>query len=261
MPVITLLTDFGLKDYYVASMKAVILSICPSATIVDISHDISNFDILEAAFTLCASYHYFPHGTVHVVVVDPGVGSSRKALVFKTRNYYFVGPDNGVLSLAAEMDNVIEVREIVNEKLMLHKISRTFHGRDVFAPVAAHIACGLSVKEVGPVVNEYVKLPLQRPSKDGNICQGSILHIDKFGNVITNIPSSFVGEDVRSIKLFLSDGRIYHMPLVDFYAAAPIGSLMAIHGSAGFLEISINQGNAASTLKVKRGEKIILELH
>ena len=261
MPIITLLTDFGLKDYYVPSMKAVILSICPSATVVDISHEVSSFDVLEAAFVLCASYRYFPRGTIHVVVVDPGVGSARKALIFKTKNYYFIGPDNGVLTLATDLDGIVEVREIANRKFMLHEISRTFHGRDIFAPTAAHLACGAPMEEIGPVVSKYEKLSFQIPQKVSDEYQGSILHIDKFGNIITNILSSLIPDAVKEVKLLLNNGKVYNIPLVNFYAEVPKGSILAIRGSSGFLEISINQGNAASTLKVNRGEKIILKLH
>ena len=261
MPIITLLTDFGLKDYYVSSMKAVILSICPSATVVDISHEVSSFDVLEAAFVLCASYRYFPHSTIHVVVVDPGVGSERKALVFKTKNYYFIGPDNGVLTLAADLDGIVEVREIANREFMLHEISRTFHGRDIFAPTAAYLACGVPMEEFGPIVSKYEKLSFQIPQKVSGEYQGFILHIDKFGNIITNIPSSLIPDAVKEVKLLLSNGKVYNIPLVNFYVEVPKGSILAIRGSSGFLEISINQGNAASTLKVNRGEKIILKLH
>jgi len=160
--VITLLTDFGTRDYFVASMKGVILSINPDAVVIDITHDVPSFNVLKAAFILWATYRYYPRGTVHVVVVDPGVGTSRRALAIRSRNYYFIGPDNGVLTMAAEDDGVVEVREISNRSVMLGEVSSTFHGRDIFAPAAAHI--GLTrFEDYGPVVRDYVKLTMPEP--------------------------------------------------------------------------------------------------
>ena len=172
-----------------------------------------------------------------------------------------IGPDNGVLTLAADLDGIVEVREIANREFMLHEISRTFHGRDIFAPTAAYLACGVPMEEFGPIVSKYEKLSFQIPQKVSGEYQGFILHIDKFGNIITNIPSSLIPDAVKEVKLLLSNGKVYNIPLVNFYVEVPKGSILAIRGSSGFLEISINQGNAASTLKVNRGEKIILKLH
>lgn len=258
MPVITLLTDFGLRDYYVASMKAVILSICPSASIVDISHEVSSFDVYEAAFLLAASYGHFPRNTVHVAVVDPGVGTQRKPLVLKTRNFFFVGPDNGVLSLASELDGLVEAREISSQKLILRSPSSTFHGRDVFAPAAAHIACGMPVSQVGPEVREITKLTAALPSATGGVFECKVIHVDKFGNVVTNLPADRIPSASGRLTLSCSSGT-YEIPLVRAYGEVPDGALLATIGSAGFLEVSVNKGSAASRLMINKGENVILE--
>ena len=185
--IITLLTDFGTKDHYVASMKGVIFDICSSVTIVDISHEIPKYSIRTAAFILKCAYKYFPKNTIHIVIVDPGVGTGRRPIVVETTRYLFVGPDNGVLMMAALEDRIKNVYVIENPTFMRKKISYTFHGRDIFAPTAAYLACGYSVKNVGKRIEDYVIPSFSRAKIEQNSLKGEVVHIDDFGNIITNI--------------------------------------------------------------------------
>src|SRR3989442_15159550 len=182
MQLITLATDFGFSDWFVGTMKGVILGIAPRAAIVDITHEIPAGDIRAGAFALRASYRFFPKGTVHVVVVDPGVGSERKAIVVETDNYFFIGPDNGVLSWALAKERIKTIRALENEHYFLHPISGTFHGRDIFAPVAAHLASGVPTRKLGPVSKDFMRLPWPEPKRARNRIEAKIVCIDRFGN-------------------------------------------------------------------------------
>jgi S-adenosylmethionine hydrolase len=255
-PIITLLSDFGDSDPYVGSMKGVILSICRKARIVDITHKVAKFNILEGGFILAASIPYFPPGTIHVAVVDPGVGTKRKALLVKTERSYLIGPDNGILMLAASQEGIEEVFEINNPRYMLSEVSSTFHGRDVFCAVAAHLANGVSLHEFGPKTNEYVKPKLSKPAITEGIASGEVIHVDDFGDIVTNItlkdlvelgiePDSMITVAIGSVR--------EKMKFCKSYGDVGVGEPLALIGSTGFLEFSINRGNAASAHKAKEG--------
>ena len=272
--VITLITDYGLSDAYVAIVKGVILGINPKAIIVDISHSIEPQNILQAAFVLNTAYHYFPEGTVHVVVVDPGVGSQRKAIILRTQSAYFVAPDNGVLSYVVnemypesvtchssmlflpKLRNIkghLEVVAITNPAFWRHPVSTTFHGRDIFVPVAAHLSLGISLKQFGEAVDCVYTFPTPQPyyDSDGNLI-GCVLHIDNFGNLITNIRDVDLPREEVNVKI---DSQLIR-GVNRFYAEKE--GIVAILGSGGYLEISLSNGNAASFLGVKIGDEVKL---
>lgn len=242
MSIITLLTDFGLEDNFVGVMKGVILGINPVARIVDITHNVRPQDIMSAAFLLKGSYRFFPKGTIHLVVVDPGVGSKRKAIIVKTMDYYFVGPDNGVLSIAlSEIEKIIN---ITNEKYFLKSVSNTFHGRDVFAPVAGYLSKGVQLERFGREVREYKKLDIPKV-KAG---KGQIIYIDRFGNLVTNIPKGVSGKiQFKGISID---------KISSSYAEVEIGMPLAIFGSFGNLEISIREGSARDYFHAKIGDEV-----
>lgn len=257
--IITLLTDFGEKDPYVAAMKGVILTIAPHVKIIDITHNISKFNIREGAFILASIINYFPKNTIHVGVVDPGVGSKRKPIIVITKRSILVGPDNGLLMLAAEKEGLLKVLEIKKNQFLLEEVSYTFHGRDIFAPVAAYIAKGVKPEEIGEQVKEYVKLPFPKPEIHENKITGEIIHIDDFGNIITNISRRELQEKSITInsKITLEiGGRREKLELKDSYSKVEIGSPLAIIDSFNLLEIAVNQGNAAKQYNVKIGDKV-----
>jgi len=185
--IITLTTDFGLKDPYVAEMKATILCICPNATIVDVTHGIDKFNIRMGAYLLASVSPYLPEGTIHVAVVDPGVGTRRRSILIKTKHSYFIGPDNGLLILAARAQGIINIHKLTNPRFMLPSVSSTFHGRDVFAPAAAHLANGVDTTEFGPEIRDVVKPKFTKVMLRAGELVGEVLHVDIFGNIITNI--------------------------------------------------------------------------
>ena len=187
MSVITLTTDFGTSDWFVGTMKGVIAGIAPKATIIDLTHDLPPGDIRGGAFALAASYRFFPKGTVHVAVVDPGVGSRRKAIAVQTAKGFFVGPDNGVLSWALVKEKAKAVHALENEAYFLKPVSQTFHGRDVFAPVAAHLSRGVPIKKLGPALKDFVRLDWPEPRRQRGGIEGEVVYIDRFGNAITNL--------------------------------------------------------------------------
>jgi hypothetical protein len=260
---ITLTSDFGLKDPYVGEMKAVILSICPKATIVDITHGISRFNVREGALVLARATRYFPKGTIHVAVVDPGVGTERKAIVVEARRHIYVGPDNGLLFLSASREGIKNVYHIVNKKYTLAKISRTFWGRDVFAPVAAHLARGIKPSELGPRIVDYQMPTFTKPKIERGVIRGEVLYIDHFGNVVTNISEELlerVKVDENALNLRVGS-RKAKVRLCEAYGGVPIGKPLLIVGSGGFLEVSVNQGSAARLFKVNVGDEVELRLH
>jgi S-adenosylmethionine hydrolase len=263
-PIITLLTDFGTEDHFSASMKGVIYNINPNVHIVDISHDVAPHDTLEAGFLLRSCYSYFPSRTIHVVIVDPTVGSNRKALIVATDNYYFVAPDNGVLSLIYEVEEVSSVVEITAEHYILSSVSNTFHGRDIFAPAAAWLSKGLDMSNFGDPVEEYVKLSLPKAKIVGeSLLKGAVIHIDRFGNLITNISQTDFDEarskaKSENLKVVIAKQEING--LKRFYAEGQKGELIALFGSTNFLEIAQNQGSAAKTLGLSRGAEVGLLL-
>ena len=248
--IITLTTDFGLSDPFVGIMKGVILGIAPNARIVDISNDIRPYDIFEAAFLLESTYRYFPEDTIHVVVVDPGVGSERRPIAAVSNRQIFVAPDNGVLS--GVFGN--EVYHIQNGSLFLDSISRTFHGRDIFAPVAANLARGAPIESVGPRILDFHKKPLPRPRPQGDKLVATVLRVDKFGNIITNLRRA----DLRPNFTI----RVAGLPITRLcgsFSEADPGEFFAIEGSAGYIEIALNQGSAAGRLHIERGSEIEVE--
>ncbi len=277
---ITLLTDFGTADYFVPAVKGVILSINPQAQIIDLTHQIPAQDVAAGAFTLGACYSDFPPGTVHVAIVDPGVGSSRRAIVAETGKQIFVGPDNGIFSYVYAREQQVRVFQIEREDLFRQPVSATFHGRDVFAPIAAHLskktlaknllASGLSPEQVGREVDDYVRFEIPQPmvGKDGKRITGSVIHIDRFGNCITNLTERELSPDLaiqsktsnlKSEIRILFAGRQITQFGSHFAQAKRQGELFAFLGSAGFWEIALWCDSAAERFAIERGAEVILE--
>ena len=264
IPTITLLTDFGTRDHFVASMKGVIYGINSQVNIVDISHDINAHDIVEAAFLLRASFSFFPARTVHTVIVDPTVGSARKPIAVGTENYYFIAPDNGVLSLIYEVEPVSTVVEISAEHYRLPEVSNTFHGRDIFAPVAAWLSKGTDILNFGDPIEDYVKLSLPKAKQVGDgLIKGNVLHIDRFGNCITNVHRDDYNQAREkaageTFNVLVAKQEI--KGLRQYYSEVQKGELLALFGSTNYLEIAQYQGSAAKTLGVNRGAEIGIQL-
>lgn len=259
--IVTFLTDFGLKSSYPAQMKATLLSIT-DAEIVDITHNITPHNITEGAFLLKNSIEYFPIGTIHVAVIDPGVGSNRKGIVIVTPTEVFVGPDNGLMIPAAQKASRFKVFEIKNKKLMLPNISNTFHGRDIFTPVAAYILEGINFDEIGPTIDDYVKIDLDDVIIDEKYIQGKVLHIDSFGNIITNIKKQLLQNkcEFDNILNFFINRKKYRIKFVKSYDFVEKKELLSTIGSSEYLEISINQGNASKELNIKPEDKIKIDI-
>jgi S-adenosylmethionine hydrolase len=254
---ITLTTDFGLNDPYVAEMKAVILGICPNAVILDITHEIAKFNIRMGAYVLASAVPYFPEGSIHVAVVDPGVGTRRCPIVIQTTQSFFVGPDNGLLVLAAEKQGIIRIHELTNPRFMLPKVSHTFHGRDIFAPAAAHLMNGVKPEKFGLEIRKAVQPEFAKVTQRNGVLVGEVLHVDGFGNIITNINEKEVAQsrvkDAVSVELPTCKLKL---KLCEAYGKTGPQEPLALIGSHGFLEIAINQGNAAERFKTKAGDKV-----
>jgi len=255
-PIITLLTDFGTQDHYVATMKGVILGINPQCTLIDITHEVTPHKIEEGAFVLANAYSYFPKGTIHLAVVDPGVGSGRKPILLVTRDHFFVGPDNGLLTLAVQKERVREGIGITNETFFLSQISTTFHGRDVFAPVAAHLSLGIRPSLLGQKLDSWVTLDFEEPGIIGGDLVGQVVHIDAFGNLVSNIRESQLLQFSQGRPCMIKTGGKGITGLKKGYWEGKKGALMAVIGSGGLLEISVREGSARKALKLKRGAKI-----
>lgn len=259
-PVITLLTDFGASDHYVGAMKGVMLGICREAQLIDISHNVAAYGITEAAFTLSQAWRCFPEGTVHLIVVDPGVGSARRPIVAQAAGHLFVAPDNGVLTMIYDFAPAHEVREITAAQLFRQPVSHTFHGRDIFSPMAAHLAGGLAPSEAGSIVTDYVRLGFLRAAQTGEkTWTGAILKIDRFGNLITNLDSALCRR-LTTQKFGLRIGWHIVSRFAENYAEMPPGEMFVIAGSSGLLEISVNQASAAQLTAARPGEAIELHL-
>jgi len=239
MGIITLTTDFGYGDHYAGVMKGVIAGINPAALVIDITHGIESYKVAEAAFKLYASYAYFPEGSIHVAVVDPGVGSARKAIAAEAGGYRFVGPDNGIFSLIFDKCGVDGMVEITNPAFILPSVSGTFHGRDIFAPAAAHLSKGAALRDLGEGLRSYERLSIPTPLEGGGVVTGRVVYADRFGNLVTNIPGSIIGDAAR---VRAGDVTINHIS--DSYADGKEGELLAMVGSSGFFEISLNKGSA-----------------
>ncbi|MCE2393645.1 SAM-dependent chlorinase/fluorinase [Candidatus Poribacteria bacterium] len=255
---ITLMTDFGTSDHYVGVMKGVILNINPQVEIVDITHTVPPQDVHAAAFLIDSAYRYFPTGTIHVIVVDPGVGSGRRAIVCRTKTAYFVCPDNGILTHILRNEERIHTVAVKNSAYFLPQVSNTFHGRDIFAPIAAHLSHGIGIDKLGSPVAESVQLPIPKPQVTDNTIIGQVIWIDAFGNLITNISQeileSLEGRD--SVVIRAGSTEIDHFNRS--YAESAVGDALAIVGSFNRLEISINQGNAAQVLGLQRGDRVTI---
>lgn len=261
--VIALLTDFGAKDYFVGAMKGAILSINAEAKIIDITHEIEPQDIVSASFTLGACFRDFPRKTIFVAVVDPGVGSNRRAILVETKDYFFVAPDNGLLSFifaegeSSREDSPARFRayEITNDKFFARNVSATFHGRDVFVPVAAHLSNGVKPKEFGEEIKDFVRLAISQPRKISQTkIEAAIIHTDRFGNLITNLRR----EDLLgNFSIEINGEKIERQQ--SFYAEAEPGEVFMIFGSAGFLEIVAFRDSAAKILGVRNGRKLTVE--
>ena len=258
-PIITLTTDFGGKDPYVAEMKATILNISPNATIVDITHQIEKFNVRMGAHVLASASPYFPKGTIHVAVVDPGVGTRREPILIQTKHSYFVGPDNGVLALAVRKEQIKHVYRITNRKLMLAKVSNTFHGRDIFAPAAAHLANKTPPAEFGTEIDKIIIPRFAKIVRRGNILIGEVIHVDDFGNIITNLGEKELElmEIGHTVNVKLGNAKLA-LKLCKTYSEVQLHKPLALIGSHNLLEISINQGNASETFKVEGGSKVTL---
>ena len=254
--IITLTTDFGTTDIFVGVMKGVILSINPDAKVIDITHDIEPQDVYAGAFLLNSAYHYFPPGTIHMGVIDPGVGSARRAIAVETERYYFVAPDNGLLSYVLCNETVRCAVNLTNPKYFLPQVSNTFHGRDIFAPVAAHLSRGVSLNSFGEQITNISKISISTPNTSESEIVGQIIYIDRFGNLITNISQELFASvrRERNFVIFVKDRQIQR--ICNAYAESSAGELLCIFSSFGNLEIAINGGNAAETLGVKREDSI-----
>jgi S-adenosylmethionine hydrolase len=257
---ITLTTDFGNADHFAGTMKGVILGIQPAAQIIDITHEVQPFEIPDGAFTIAQAYRYFPKGTIHVVVVDPGVGSTRRPLLAEMAGQFFIAPDNGVLSIIFAHGKS-KVRHITNPRYFLHPVSRTFHGRDIFAPVAAHLASGIASARFGKVIDDYLRLTFHRPSQTGkNAWTGSVLKVDRFGNLITNLHlDDLPNLETRPFRLLAGRQPITRLALT-FTECSP-GELFVVVGSSGYLEVATNQGSAAEILSCGAGSPVALTIY
>ncbi|MDE2058389.1 MAG: SAM-dependent chlorinase/fluorinase [candidate division NC10 bacterium] len=258
--VVTLLTDFGLSDPFVGIMKGVILGINPDAALVDLCHSGKAYDAAEATFQLIASYRYFPAGTIHVAVVDPGVGGPRRPILVTCDGHLFIGPDNGLLAPLAEKAGS-KVRAVAAVRYFLQPVSTTFHGRDIFAPVAGHLSLGAEPAEFGEPINDYVRLVLPRAAPSGaSLIRGKILHIDRFGNLVTNIgrvdlEHLATGDSPAACMVYVSEMEI---PVVAYYGQVAPAALGAVIGSADYLEIFVNQGDASRLLGIERGAEVMV---
>jgi S-adenosylmethionine hydrolase len=254
--IVTLTTDFGTRDPYAGIMRGMVLTANPKAQLVDITHEIPAQDILNAAFTLVRAYDYFPAGTVHVAVVDPEVGGKRKNIAVRTEQYLFVGPDNGIFGMVFQREKPVEIREIRNPPFVAERVSSTFHGRDVFAPCAGVLSTGRDIAGVGPELKSIVQLKYPRPGQNGNILVGEVISVDSFGNLITNISEhmfrSFVGKQKAEIHFATERfSTVRH-----HYSEVASGAPLALFGSSGYLEISMNAGSARDYFMTAAGSTV-----
>lgn len=258
-PLIALMTDFGEDDFFVPSLKGTILKINPLARIVDITHHVRSFDIQSASFILFSCYKYFPEKTIFLIVIDPGVGSSRRILLVESEKYYFIAPDNGVLSLVLEEEKLGQIIEIANKAYFLPERGTTFEARDRMAPVAASLSKGVSCREFGPEVTKYQRLELKKPVEKDKEIAGHILYTDKFGNLITNIPEGMVEklqkkDKEKELRLCIKEKEISSVS--QSYSSVEKGQLLFLVGSLSLIEIAANADSAAVLLKAKPGDKV-----
>ncbi len=265
-PLVTLLTDFGSDEHYVGVMKGVILAINPSARIVDVSHTVRPYDVRGASLILGSSAHYFPRGTIHVAVVDPGVGSSRRGVIAATEHYYFVGPDNGLFSAVYDDPLYLWARELEEDAFFLDEVSSTFHGRDIFAPVAGHLSCGVAPEEFGALLDDPVRFDSpQVEFEENDVIIGEVIYVDHYGNLVTNIDTAtfwrldYSGGDSTCLPVVEIAGRTIN-GVSEYYQAVQEGELGAQFNSWTRLEIFVPEGNAAQMLEVGIGTKVRMRL-
>lgn len=259
-PIVTLTTDFGSNDHLVGAMKGVILKVNPEIQIVDISHKVIPYDILDGALTVGQAYRFFPLKTVHIVVVDPGVGTQRRPLLVSGEHHYFVAPDNGVLSMVYEKEERLTVRHVTAEHYFLSPRSNTFHGRDIFAPVAAWLTKNGAAGSFGDEVTDFVRFSLPKPKTADGTVKGVILKVDNFGNAITNLAAEDVPQMLSANARFtIHAGSKPVTKFVQTYAQGEPGEVFALIGSSGFLEISMNRASAARALGLQRGAEVTVE--
>lgn len=257
--IVTFTTDFGLSDPFVGVMHGVVLNIHSETTVVDICHAVASYDLMDGAWTIAQAYRFFPARTVHVVIVDPGVGGQRRPIIVETENYVFVAPDNGVLSMVEAREEKFVVRHVTAERYFVQPVSQTFHGRDIFAPIAGWLSKGVAAAEFGPEITDYVRLPLPQVEHVGeNSLRGAVLKVDKFGNLITNIsevdaPALF-GGNVPEVSILIAGRTITRV--CHSYSNGAEDEIFAIVGSSGYLEIAAKQSSAAEKLAATVGTPI-----
>jgi S-adenosyl-L-methionine hydrolase (adenosine-forming) len=260
-PIITLTTDYGTNDHLVGVMKGVILSINPEVNVVDITHGVLPHDLLDGALTIAQAYKYFPPKTVHVVVVDPGVGTERRPILVASDQHYFVAPDNGVLSSVYDQTEALYVWQIISEHYFRQPVSNTFHGRDVFAPVAAWLTKSWQTSAFGEQITDFVRFGMPKPKAAGNTMKGIVLRVDQFGNLVTN----FKAEDVPALaagdgKCTIKAGSAVITKVVPTFAAGANGEVVGVMGSGGYLEICVNKSSASRALGIGRGAEVTVEI-
>jgi S-adenosyl-L-methionine hydrolase (adenosine-forming) len=260
-PLITLTTDYGTSEHFVGVMKGIILGINPEANIVDISNNVLAHDILDGALTIGQAYKYFPSKTIHIVVVDPGVGTERRPILVASDQHYFVAPDNGVLSSVYDQTEALYVWNIISEHYFRQPISKTFHGRDVFAPVAAWLSKSWQTSAFGEQITDFVRFGIPKPKAAGNTVKGIVLKVDNFGNLVTNLTP----QDVPALAsteghVTIHAGNATVTKVVPTFASGAAGEPVGVIGSSGYLEISVNKGSAARATGATRGAEITVEV-
>jgi len=258
-PIITLTTDYGTGDHLVGVLKGVILKINPEVTIVDITHEVTPFDLLDGALAIASAYSYFPPRTIHVVIVDPGVGTERRPLLVSGQNQYFIAPDNGVLSGVFDKEQNFLVRHLTSEHYFLQPVSKTFHGRDVFAPVAGWLSKHWQPGSMGEDITDFKRFALPKPKEADGALKGVVLKVDSFGNLMTNFRAEDLpAEASEKGEVKLQDGAHPVNRLVSTFASGNAGEAVAFLGSSGYLEIAVNKGNASKNLGIGRGAPVLL---
>lgn len=258
--IIALMTDFNPQDGYIGAMRAVILRINPDAILVDLAHGISKFSVRKGAFILLSTYRYFPRDTIFLCVIDPGVGTEREGILLRTKNYFFIGPNNGLFSYVADDDDVIDIIELKNDEYFIKPESKTFHGRDIFAPVAAHLSLGVPLSKFGVKLelDRFNRIKVSKPVIREHYADGEIIYVDGFGNCVTNIPGDFLLRYSKGKVLWITvrNDEKYAVKVVKTYGEAKKNESIVLIGSHGFLELSVNQGSASQRFSLKEGDKI-----
>jgi S-adenosyl-L-methionine hydrolase (adenosine-forming) len=258
-PLITLTTDYGTNDHLVGVLKGVVLKINPEVTIIDITHAVTPYDLLDGALAIASAYTYFPPRTIHVVIIDPGVGTERRPILVSGQNQYFIAPDNGVLSGVFEKEPNFTVRNLTSEHYFLQPVSKTFHGRDVFAPVAAWLSKNWQPASMGEVIEDFKRFAMPKPKEADGLLKGVVMKVDSFGNLITNFRlDDLAPESMEKGAVNLQVGNHAVIRMVLMFASGNPGEPVAYIGSSGYVEIAVNKGNASKTLGVGRGTPVVL---